>query len=168
MLAARALLKYIESISVGEVPFSDIQNNGKATLSAWQRSGARPLRITRRDDEDLVLMTATRAEQEREVLAAATMMVDALLHSEDRILVRTAVTAAFPWVSYLAKGEVDEFVDELVGSLRAGSSLNNPAPPARMIDTWRHTAEVYADPDLARILSTPSTGDLGAVPVPQL
>ncbi len=64
-------------MSVGEVPFSDIQNKGKATLSEWQRSGARPLRVTRRDDEDLVLMTAVRADQEREVLAAATAMVDA-------------------------------------------------------------------------------------------
>ncbi len=155
-------------MSVGEVPFSDIQNKGKATLSEWQRSGARPLRVTRRDDEDLVLMTAARADQEREVLAAATAMVDALLHSDDGALVRKVVAAAFPWVSYLSGEELADFVDELIASLRAGSSLDNPAPPARTIETWRHTAEVYADPELARILSTPSTGDFGAVPVPEL
>ncbi|WML66234.1 MULTISPECIES: hypothetical protein [Rhodococcus] len=50
-------------MSAHEVPFSDIQNKGKATLSAWQRSGTRPLRVTRRDDEDLVLITATRADR---------------------------------------------------------------------------------------------------------
>jgi hypothetical protein len=155
-------------MSVGEVPFSDIQNKGKATLAEWQRSGARPLRVTRRDDEDLVLMTAVRADQEREVLAAATAMVDALLHSDDRVLVRKVVAAAFPWVSYLSGEEVADFVDELIASLRAGSSLDNPAPPARTIETWRHTAEVYADPDLARILSAPSGGDFGVVPVPEL
>nr|WP_063886882.1 hypothetical protein [Rhodococcus sp. LB1] len=155
-------------MSVGEVPFSDIQNKGKATLSEWQRSGARPLRVTRRDDEDLVLMTAVRADQEREVLAAATAMVDALLHSDDSALVRKVVAAAFPWVSYLSAEEFADFVDELIASLRAGSSLDNPAPPARTIETWRHTAEVYADPELARILSMPSEGDFGAVPVPEL
>ena len=64
--------------------------------------------------------------------------------------------------------EVADFVDELIASLRAGSSLDNPAPPARTIETWRHTAEVYADPDLARILSAPSEGDFGGVPVPEL
>jgi len=155
-------------MSVGEVPFSDIQNKGKATLAEWQRSGARPLRVTRRDDEDLVLMTAVRADQEREVLAAATAMVDALLHSDDGVLVRKVVAAAFPWVSYLSGEEVADFVDELIASLRVGSSLDNPAPSARTIETWRHTAEVYADPDLARILSAPSEGDFGVVPVPEL
>ncbi|MEU2002789.1 hypothetical protein ACH47B_19635 [Rhodococcus sp. NPDC019627] len=149
-------------------PFSDIQNKGKATLSEWQRSGARPLRVTRRGDEDLVLMTAVRAEQEREVLAAATAIVDALLHSDDGVLVRKVVAAAFPWVSYLSGEEVADFVDGLIASLRAGSSMDNPAPPARTIETWRHTAEVYADPELARILSAPSKGDFGAVPVPEL
>jgi hypothetical protein len=155
-------------MSVGEVPFSDIQNKGRATLSAWQQSGARPLRVTRRDDEDLVLMTAARADQERSVLVAATAMVDALLHSGDRVLVRTAVAAAFPWVSYLSDEEVAEFVDELVGSLKVGSSLDNPAPAAHAIEAWRHSAEVYADPELARILSASSMGDGGAVPAPQL
>nr|WP_206025721.1 hypothetical protein [Rhodococcus sp. 14C212] len=155
-------------MSVGEVPFSDIQNKGKATLSEWQRSGARPLRVTRRDDEDLVLMTAVRADQEREVLAAATAMVDALLHSGNRDLVRTVVEAAFPWVSYLSNEEAADFVDELIVSLRAGSSLDNPAPVARTIEMWRHTAEVYADPELARILSASSEGDFGSVSVPEL
>ncbi|MFE7416815.1 hypothetical protein [Rhodococcus sp. NPDC057529] len=149
------------------MPFSDIQNKGKATLSEWQRSGARPLRVTRRDDEHLVLMTAARADQEREVLAAAAM-ADALLHSDDRDLVRKVVAAAFPWVSYLSGEEVADFVDELIASLRAGSSLDNPAPPARTIATRRHTAEVYADPELARIVSASTEGDFGAVPVPEL
>nr|AAP74079.1 hypothetical protein PBD2.194 [Rhodococcus erythropolis] len=137
-------------------------------MSEWQRSGARPLRVTRRDAEDLVLMTAVRADQEREVLTAATAMVGALLHSDNRDLIRTVVEAAFPWVSYLSSDEAADFIDELVASLRAGSSLDNPAPPARTIETWRHTAEVYADPELARILSTPSEGDFGAVPAPEL
>ncbi|QHG85236.1 hypothetical protein D1O33_24460 (plasmid) [Rhodococcus rhodochrous] len=50
-------------MSARGVPFSDIQNKEKATLSEWQRLSARPLRVTRRDDEDLVLMTATPAER---------------------------------------------------------------------------------------------------------
>lgn len=155
-------------MSAREVPFSDIQNKGKATLSEWQRSGARPLRVTRRDDEDLVLMTATRAEQERAVLTAATAMVDALLHANNPGLVRTVVEAAFPWVSYLSDEEAADFIDELITSLRAGSSLDNPAPAARTIEMWRHTAEVQADPELARILSTPTEGDFGSVPAPEL
>lgn len=70
-------------------------------------------------------MTAVRAEQEREVLAAATAMVDALLDSDDGVLVRKVVAAAFPWVSYLSGEEVADLIDELIASLRVGSSLDN-------------------------------------------
>ncbi|WP_342659746.1 hypothetical protein Rruber_03714 [Rhodococcus ruber] len=78
------------------------------------------------------------------------------------------VEAAFPWVSYLSNEEAADFIDELSVSLRAGSSLDNPAPVARTIEMWRHTAEVYADPELARILSASSEGDFGSVSVPEL
>lgn len=145
-------------MTVREVPFSEIQNKGKATLSEWQRSGARPLRLTRRDDEDLVLMTAARAAQEREILTAATAMIAALLRSDHRDLFRAVVEAAFPWAIYLSNEEAFDFIEELVASLRAGSSLDNPAPTVRTIEMWRHAAEIHADPELARILSTPSEG----------
>ncbi|GAF46956.1 hypothetical protein [Rhodococcus wratislaviensis] len=78
------------------------------------------------------------------------------------------VAAAFPWVSYLSGEEVADFVDELIASLRAGSSLDNPAPPAarsRRGDIRRRCVPI---PELARILSSPSGGDFGAVPVPEL
>lgn len=113
-------------------------------------------------------MTATRAEQERAVLTAATAMVDALLHANNPELVRTIAEAAFPWASHLSDMEAGDFIEELITSVRAGLSLDNPAPAARTIEMWRHTAEVHADPELARVLSTPTEGDFGSVPVSEL
>ncbi len=81
-------------------------------------------------------MTATRAEQGRAVLTAATAMVDALLHANNPGLVRTVVEAAFPRVSYLSDEESSGLIDELITSLRAGSSLDDPAPAARTIEMW--------------------------------
>ncbi|SDJ31262.1 hypothetical protein SAMN05444695_12315 [Rhodococcus triatomae] len=112
-------------------------------------------------------MTAVRADQEREVLTAATSMVQTLLGSQDRTLVRQVLLAGFPWVELLSDEETAEFIDELISSLRQGTSLGNPAPPAHTIEMWRHTAEVYADPNLARALSSPSEEDSGTVPIPK-
>lgn len=58
-----------------------------------------------------------------------------------------------------------EFVTELVGVLEGGEALDNYGPVAQLVDAWRHTAEVHADPELARIL-TQDGDDLGPVPEP--
>ena len=62
--------------------------------------------------------------------------------------------------------DVQEFVVELVATLRAAESLDNPAPVVQVIDAWRHTAEAFADPELAAILASDTAEDLGEVPAP--
>lgn len=71
----------------------------------------------------------------------------------------SAVVSAFPWATLLSDAEVDQFAFELADALQAGVALNNPTPLTRTIEAWRHTAEVYADPDLARILCAFTSGD---------
>lgn len=80
--------------------------------------------------------------------------------------VRELVTDVFPWVEFLSRDELRQFVVELVSTMRAAESIDNPAPVAQVIDAWRHTAEVLADPELAAVLSVPSDEDLGQVPPP--
>ena len=155
-------------MTASEVPFSDIQNRGKATLEAWRRSGRRALRLTRRDDEDLVLLTATRSEQEHTVVSAATKMFLALMQRDNdaRTLITDVIPEAFPWARFLPREDVQEFVVELVQTLRAAESIDNPAPVIQVIDSWRHTAEIHADPELASQLASPTDLDLGPVPAP--
>ena len=69
------------------------------------------------------------------------------------------VHEAFPWSALLTRDEVDEFVGELV-------SADNPVAVGHVIDAWRHTAQVWGDPELAAVLSAPSGNDFGAVPEP--
>lgn len=156
-------------MEVRRIPFSDLQNRGKAKVAEWLgREGGRPLRVTRRDAEDLVLMTATRAEQDEQVVAAAVAVLRALEDSAAPDIFRAAVVSAFAWARLLSAPEVDQFVSELSDSLQVSESLANPAAAAHTIASWRHTAEIYADPDLARILQSATTGDGGAVPAPNL
>ena len=156
-------------MTLQEVPFSELQNRGKAVVAEWLAgSGGRPLRVTRRDAEDLVLITAARAEQEYEVVSAAAAMLRALADAGEESVFRAAALGAFDWARLLSEAEVDTFARELADSLRVGASLNSPAPSAQTIEQWRHTAEVYADPELARLLRTATTDDLGAARAPDL
>lgn len=168
-VASTQLAKYFIGMSVREVPFSELQNRGKSTVEQWLATeGGRPLRVTRRDAEDLMLMTATRAEQEHEVVTAAAAVLRAIAATATPEVFHSAVASAFAWATLLSDAEVTTFADELADALQIGASLDSPAPSAHIIETWRHTAEIYADPELARILRSATTGDGPAVPVPQL
>lgn len=151
------------------VAFSELQLHTKATMAKLRVSGSRSLRLRRRDDEDLVLMTAARAEQEEVVVSAATKMFVAMMQRDSATsdLVIAVVPEAFPWVRFLPREDLQEFVLDLVSTLRAADALDNPAPVVQTIESWRHTAEVYADPELAAALSAATVGDHGVVPEPQ-
>jgi hypothetical protein len=152
---------------VPEVPFSDLQLHAKDTVAKLKASRTRSLRLRRRDDEDLVLTTAARAEQESTVVSATTRMFVALMRRDDAALslLVDVVPEAFPWVRFLPTEEVRAFVLELVETLRAADTLENPAPVIQVISAWQSTAEIHADPELAEILSTDGD-DYGPVPQP--
>ncbi|MEW2490816.1 hypothetical protein [Streptomyces sp. NPDC048411] len=147
-------------MSVVERNLSDLLNKPKVTLAALR--GARRIRLRRRDDEDLVLTTAARAEQDSTVLGATTrMFVEMMRTPEGRTLVLDVLPATFPWVRYLPAHDVRDFSVELVGALGAAADLDSTAAVAQLITEWRHTAEVHADPELYAALTTDSGEDYG-------
>ena len=155
-------------MGVHEVTFSELQLQGKATVERLRKSPAQSLLVRRRDAEDLVLTTAVRAELEHAAASVTTRMFVALMRRDGgvRELVTDVLPEVFPWVAFLSKEEVQEFVVELVATLRAAESLDNPAPVVQVIEAWRHTAEVLADPELAAILAADTDEDLGVVAAP--
>lgn len=163
------LSKYLGSMRAPEVPFSDLQLHAKDTVAKLKASRTRSLRLRRRDDEDLVLTTAARAEQEGAVVSATTRMFVALMQRDDaaRSLLVDVVPEVFPWVRFLPVEEVRAFVLELVETLRGADALENPAPVVQVISAWQSTAEVYADPELAAVLSGDGA-DYGPVPAPSV
>ncbi|WP_235660445.1 hypothetical protein [Mycolicibacterium gilvum] len=131
-------------------------------------SANRVLVVRRRDAEDLVLTTASRAEQAREASSVTARLFVALMrhdqHAQD--VVTDVLPEVFPWVAFLSRQEVRAFVEELVSTMKAADSIDNPAPVAQVIDSWRHTAEVLADPELTAVLSKSTDADFGPVPAP--
>ncbi|MFI7167222.1 hypothetical protein ACIBM3_32725 [Rhodococcus erythropolis] len=155
-------------MGVYEVTFSELQLQGKATVERLRKSPAQSLLVRRRDAEDLVLTTAARVELEHTAASVTTRMFVALMQRDGgvRELVTDVLPEVFPWVAFLSKEEVQEFVVDLVATLRAAESLDNPVPVVQVIEAWRHTAEVMADPELAAILASDTNEDLGVVAAP--
>jgi hypothetical protein len=149
-----------------ETTWSELLQQPNKTLDKLQ--GHRELRVHRRDAEDLVVTTASKAAQASEVNSATTRMFVALMQSDARArdLVTDILPTAFPWVRYLPTDDLRAFVLELVEELQRADSLDNPAPVAHLLAAWRATAESYADPDY--LAARADIGyDLGPVPEPR-
>lgn len=156
-------------MTVSEVNFSDLSNRPVDTVRKLQESPSRSVRVRRRgDEEDLVLVTASRAAEVREVVSTTTAIFVALMQHSPAVrdLVTDVLPTAFPWVRFLPREGVQTFVVELVDVLEAADSLGNPAPVSQLIAEWRHTAEIYADPELLAVLRKDGE-DLGEVPAPE-
>ncbi len=152
------------------VAFSDLLNKPKDTLASMARSGAVVLRLRRRDAEDLVMTTAFRREQEHTIVSAATRLTMVLLRQADqrgRDRLLEALPEVFTWTRFLPEGDQRLFLTEFADTLRAVEDLDNLAPVAHLIEEWKHTAEIHADPDLAAILAQDGD-DYGSVPEPDV
>jgi hypothetical protein len=112
-------------MSSDEAPFSELVNKPVATIDRLAR--ARSLLLKRRNEEDLVLTTATRARQDSEVVEATLRLFAALLrHKVAPDVLAEVLLDAFPWVRYLPAGDAPMFVAELVDTLRAIEDLDTP------------------------------------------
>jgi hypothetical protein len=85
-----------------------------------------------------------------------------------RALVTDVIPEGFRWVRFLPAESVREFVVDLVETLRAVDDLDTTAPVAQVIIEWKHTAEIYADPELLAILTRDLGEDYGPVPRPEV
>lgn len=145
------------------VPFSELLR--QPTETAERLSRARAVRLRRRDATDLVLMSAERAVAEGEVVDLTARLLASLARQEPD-LVRETLPTVLPWVRFLPPGEAEQMAGEFVTTAEAAAAVGNTTALSQLLAEWRHTAEVHADPDLHRILATPSSDDFGPVDLP--
>lgn len=152
-----------------EVNFSDLLQRPNETVAMLKSSRGRALRVHRRGSEDdLVLTTAARASQDGELIEVAARMLRAVMGNP---AVRShhlleILPVAFPWIRFLTADDRVAFAQELVDVMDASEDLGSPAPVLQLITEWRHTAQIYADPELLAALRSEPVGDFGAVPEP--
>jgi hypothetical protein len=147
---------------VVEHPFSELLRDPKRVVReladhdvVLRRRGAAALRLSRADrDEDRAAAFDALARLLRNLAA----------HSPDAL--SDAAEEAFPWVGFLPAADRGEFLSDLTRTLVAASDLDNYAPVGQLLAEWRATAEIHADPGLARRLRRPIDAEGNRVSAP--
>ena len=110
--------------------------------------------LRRRNAPALRLVRADRHEERSAALeASARLLRNVAVHSPAAL--SDALADAFPWVEFLPVTEREQFVEELTRTMVAASSVDSCTPFAQLVREWRATAEICADPELARRLVAP-------------
>jgi len=153
----------VSSGAAESVPFSDLLRAPGETV---ERLGAsRTVRLRRRGAADLVLMSADRADQEGEVIDLTARLLAGVVRRDPGV-VREVLPTVLPWVRFLPAGDIEQLLSEFLVVSEAAGALGTTAPISQLLVEWRHTAEVHADPDLYRALTSRPLGDFGPVPRP--
>ena len=118
--------------------------------------------LRRRNAPALRLSEADREEDRDEAFdALARLLRNLLAHSPAGL--EATIDEAFPWVAFLPRRDRSLFVDELTRTLLAVSMIDNFAPVGQLLREWKATAEIHADPRLARRLRRSLDAGGGAV-----
>ena len=133
---------------VVERPFSDLLRHPKDVTKDVEDSD---VLLRRRDEPDLRLTRADRDADRAEAFAALARTLRNLAAHNAKAL-ETALGDAFAWLEFLPAADRRLFVDELTRVLSGAAALDNYSPLSQLVREWRATAEIHADPKLARRL----------------
>lgn len=114
------------------------------------------LYITRRDESDLVVRLAANVENDEAILSGVFRMWDFMIATmpspEDQTeTMLRSIGHAFPWVAFLPDKYALEFVTGLSPLVQASASLGEYGQLHAYVNSWRDTAEIYADPERAAL-----------------
>ncbi|MGH3300351.1 MAG: hypothetical protein ACRDOK_01505 [Streptosporangiaceae bacterium] len=140
-----------------EIPFSQLIQHSRETLDKLESTRGRRLRLVRRDGEDLVLESAERAEAGEQAAIAAARIFAEMLRTDEPAVLRS-LPAAFPWMRFLPAPAARDFAAEFAEIALAAADMGNMAPVVPVVDAWRATAEIHADPALRKALTTALDG----------
>ena len=110
-------------------------------------------------------MSADRADAEAEVIDVTARLLAGIAR-RDPDLLREVLPTAMPWVRFLPVADRDLMAEQFVETTEAATAIGNTAAVSQLLIEWRHTAEVFADPDLHRALTGQPVADFGPVPRP--
>lgn len=109
--------------------------------------------IRRRDGEDLYISVRSREGSLQEALHVLGILLASLTDEPDiarRIV--DAMADSLPWTSFLPEPERAEFLADLARVSAACVELQSYEPLGHVINSWRATADVYANPELMKLL----------------
>ncbi len=143
-------------MSLTEHTFTHMLRNSGEVLAEIEH---RDVVLRRRDGADLFLGLRAREESVRDALGAlARLLVAASVDPDTRRQVAGALGASLPWTTFLPDDEREEFFDALTSTAAACADVDSFEPLAHLLEGWRATAEVHANPALGELLSIERSG----------
>src|SRR5258708_12317613 len=128
------------------IPFTEFIQRPTAAISRLTR--VRAVRLRRRDADDLVVMPADIADQEREVIELTARLLASLLrHDDGHNLIRQALPEVLPWVRFLPPDDVDVLAREFAETAEASSSVDNAAPISQLLPDSHPTPHLPPAPN---------------------
>jgi hypothetical protein len=108
------------------------------------------------------------ASDRHAVEAVAGVLRHALEDKALEKLLAAGIIETFPWAIFLPAAERRLFEVDVLETLRGCAALGRFTAFEDLVDSWRVTAEIWSDPDLARRLMAPiERPHGGAVPAPE-
>ncbi|MGH8905040.1 MAG: hypothetical protein ACRD0K_00600 [Egibacteraceae bacterium] len=147
-----------------DLTLSTFLRNPTAVLAQVDRGDV----VLRRRDARALRLSLEGRSRDRDAGTALVARMLAVLAEEDtgRAAVARALQRSLAWTDMLPRQARDEFVAEFLRTVEACAEIGAPAPLMQLLRQWQETAAIYADPELARTLTSPLPGDAGAVPEP--
>ncbi len=147
---------YVGRMSLAEHTFTHMLRNSGDALAEVEH---RDVVLRRRDGEDLFLGLRSREASVRDALGMlARLLLAASVDPKTRQTVTGSLSASLPWTTFLPEDERSEFFDALASTAAACVEVDTFEPLAHLLEGWRATAEVHANPELAKLLSIEHTG----------
>lgn len=120
-------------------PSSDLSRNSARVFAAAED---RPIDVTRRDGEDLVLMSEREARARDELLHLAAQIIAAT--TDDAGTLTERMCRVFPWMLALNPDDRTRCAHEMVDAARASFSTHQPHLALAEMHAWRETATALA------------------------
>ena len=114
----------------------------KQPNKVFSEAELQPLTVTRRDGEDLVLMSKTEADGRAALLALAGQMLVLATNSTGSLTDRFCDT--YPWMYALSAADRDACAKDLLEAARASFATEQPTLILNELRSWQETATALA------------------------
>lgn len=114
----------------------------KHSAEVFAEAEDHPVTVTRRDGEDLVLMSQREADSRTRMLQFAAQLIGAAVSDDGPLADR--MSKAFPWMLALSPQDRVTCAQDLVDAARASFSTDQPYLALAELTSWRETATAIA------------------------
>jgi PHD/YefM family antitoxin component YafN of YafNO toxin-antitoxin module len=119
---------------------SELSRNSASVFAAAEVS---PVLVTRRDGEDLVLMTKEKADATTALNEFAAQLLGIAAHSAAELAER--LSTAHPWILALRQEDQEQCARDLLQATRTALATGQPQRVISEMLSWRETARAISD-----------------------